>query len=126
MQLLRNVVILLCLFLTEKLDSQSVISSDEFDSIYYHVLASVSTDSIKANIELKRLVSSMKENSPIQKARIRYLRFCVTRSDKKKYITIENQMYSAPDSLSIIDSLLFGFKVLRKIYARQSNPVAVG
>jgi len=118
MRLIRNVVILLCLFLTEKLDSQSVISSDEFDSIYYHVLASVRTDSIKANIELKRLVSSMKDNSPIQKARIRYLRFCVTRSDKKKYITIENQMYSVPDSLSIIDSLLY----LASKYLERSMP----
>ncbi|PKP32141.1 MAG: hypothetical protein CVT99_06645 [Bacteroidetes bacterium HGW-Bacteroidetes-16] len=107
MHLIRNVVILLCLLLTEKLVSQNALSSNEFDSIYYHALAAVRTDSIKANIELKKLTSSMKDYSAIQKARISFLRFCMIRSDKKRYVTIENQMYSAPDSLSIIDSLLY-------------------
>ncbi|MDP2722776.1 MAG: sensor histidine kinase [Bacteroidales bacterium] len=107
MRLIRNVVILLCLILTEKLVSQNAVPSNEFDSIYYHALAAVRTDSIKANIELKKLASSMKDYSAIQKARISFLRFCMIRSDKKRYFTIENQMYSAPDSLSLIDSLLY-------------------
>ncbi|MBE0648174.1 MAG: sensor histidine kinase [Bacteroidales bacterium] len=103
----RTVALLICFFLAGQLVCQRVISPDAFDSAYNRVLSGVNTDSADARRELNALLTNQEGFSPVQKARIRFLKFCVIRSDKKNFIATENLMYSAPDSLSLIDSLIY-------------------
>jgi len=107
MQLLKTVTIILILFFAGHLFCQRIMTPHEFDSVYTKALASVNTDSATARSCLDTLTSFRPGCSPVQKAKIRFLQFRISRSNKAADAALENRMFAAPDSLGLVDSLLY-------------------
>lgn len=97
----------LCPLVTGPAICQRIMTPHEFDSVCTKALASVNIDSATAMSCLDTLTSFRPWCSPVQKAKISFLRFRIIRSDKASFATLETRMYAAPDSLELVDSLLY-------------------
>jgi signal transduction histidine kinase len=93
------------LFPTTSLSGQKFIN--QFDSIYRTGLDKISTDLQGAGQCLNDLASYQKELTPIQKAKISYLRLRLIYSDDDQVKALESSMLKAPDSLVHEDALIY-------------------
>jgi len=103
----RSVALLLSLFFAGNLFGQQILSQVEFDSIYNKGLANVGSDVNTSKLCLEMLSSIRAKITPIQDAKINFLRLQVNYSSKGKLSTFEKRLFAVPDSLGDTDSLLF-------------------
>jgi signal transduction histidine kinase len=112
------IAILVSLFLAGTTISQHVLSPAEFDAIYNKGLAAISSDRSMAKLCLDSLSSSPRNSSPIQQAKINFLRLKLNYSDKNWLAGFETKVFSVPDSLGFADSLFY----LARKYIERSMP----
>ncbi|MEI6900187.1 MAG: tetratricopeptide repeat protein, partial [Bacteroidota bacterium] len=113
-----TIILLISFFLAGNIFSQRIFSPAEFDAIYHHGLSSVNSDKSYAKRCLDSLSLSHLNLSPVQKAKINFLRLKVNYSDKNRLMELEKNLFSVPDSLQFIDSLLY----LSHKYLERSMP----
>lgn len=102
-----TVVILLGFLIAGSVFCQRTIPPAEFDSVYKEAVANVGAGNGKAIRNLESLSSHLEECSPVQKAKISFLRFSIIRSDRAGLEALESQLCAAPDSLEPVDSLIY-------------------
>ncbi|MCX6272666.1 MAG: sensor histidine kinase [Bacteroidetes bacterium] len=105
-----------------KIFSQHFDKGVEFDSIYKRGLTETNADVTISKQCLKRLEFYEKHLSPIQKAKINYLRLRVIYANKDQVKALEKRMFTPPDSLGFYDSLLYS---ARKFLERSMPDKAV-
>ena len=114
----KSLVLLIGFFFAGNMFGQQLLSSSAFDAIYEKGLASVNSDLSYAKHCLDTLSLSHLNFSPIQKAKINFLRLKVNYSDKNWLKDLEKRLFSVPDSLRNTDSLLY----LARKYLERSMP----
>ena len=114
----KSFALLIVFFLAGNMFGQQALSPVAFDAIYDKGLASVNFDLGYAEHCLDTLSLSHLNFSPIQKAKINFLRFKVNYSDKNRLKDLEKRLFSVPDSLRNTDSLLY----LARKYLERSMP----
>ncbi len=115
---------IICLFCAENLFSQDFEKDFEFDSIYIKGIETVYSDLNTSKNYLKELESNKKLLTPIQQAQTNYLRLMVIYADPEAVKTLDMRMFTAPDSLSYIDALLYSAqKYLEKSMPDKAIPL---
>ena len=103
----KSIALLISFFFAGSIFSQRILSQTEFDSIYNQGLANVNSDMNTARLCLETISSIRGNVTPVQNAKINFLRLKVNYSGKGQLADFERRLFAVPDSLGHTNSLLY-------------------
>lgn len=113
--------LLFSIFLSEDLLSQQIDNPADFDAIYNK---GITSDKIIARKCLNELEIILKHLTPVQKAKVSFLRLKLINSDADQALALDKLMFAAPDTLPYPDALIFSAgKYLEKSMPDKAIPL---